>query len=119
MSGDVQCWPVCQRCQTACVRYLAPMGGWAWKQDCRCRKTFYTLEGMPDGKPFMVHPATAGWGAVLVLAVALILAVACCGLIIWRYESLRSDLRAACSEPGTIAGLDLSSFVPICLEVKP
>ena len=118
MSVTIQSWPVCVRCQTPCVQYLAPMGGWAWKQDCRCRKPFYVLEGMSDGKPFQVYPATGGWGAVAILSLALVLVTAVAVILILKYQGLEAQVWDACSETGAAAKLDLSSFVPLCLRVK-
>jgi hypothetical protein len=117
VSATVEHWPVCQKCLTACVKYLPPNGGGvtAWKQDCHCRRTFFATTG---SEGFMVYPATASWGVVLILCGLMILVAVGMLIAIMAYANLESQVQDACSETGAAAKLDLSSFVPVCLRVK-
>jgi hypothetical protein len=52
--------------------------------------------------------------ASLVIIALLVASIA----LINRYDNLEGRVREACSETGAAAKLDLSLFVPVCLEVK-
>jgi hypothetical protein len=56
---------------------------------------------------------------ILALVLLMVLLVAFAALTIMKYQGLESRVQEACSETGAAAKLDLSSFVPVCLEVKP
>jgi len=57
--------------------------------------------------------------ALLVFATIVIIALLVGSIaLINRYNNLEDRVREACSETGAAAKLDLSSFVPVCLDVQ-
>jgi hypothetical protein len=132
-------WPVCLLDEVPCVSRQIGVPGfnseWVWMRGC----------GHPDDSPvgwrgepvasFMVvgradprvrnpvKPLRVDHGprtnALLGLASLVIIALLVASIaLINRYNNLEGRVREACSETGAAAKLDLSSFVPVCLDVQ-
>jgi hypothetical protein len=54
------------------------------------------------------------WLVTMVMAVFMVVLI----LMAQQHAHLVNEIRGACAETGAAAKLDLSSFVPLCLEVK-
>jgi hypothetical protein len=71
-----------------------------------------------SGAAWLVYRYRHHYTATTLLTNALILAVVVAIIAIGQEQALKQRVREACSETGAAAKLDLSSFVPVCLEVK-
>jgi hypothetical protein len=67
---------------------------------------------------WLVHHCRRHYTAKTVLACTLIMAVLFGVVAIGQTLTLKQRVREACAQTEAAAKLDLSSFVPLCLEVK-